>query len=89
MYMYEHTGIGMRDMRPTSFTEYLIKENPAYRHGLQLPVSSSESDEALEYETPVVGNNEESPTTTTHEYDIPRRVHVYSCEEHDYDEVLY
>ena len=80
----------MQDMRPTSFTEYLIKENPAYRHGLQVPVSSSDSDQALEYETPVAGNNEEtSLMTTSHEYDVPRQVHARTYEYHDYDEVLY
>lgn len=84
--MYKHTitGVCARNLKETCITEFLIKENPAYSQCTILETSSS--DQAHEYETPVVNKTEETPLVTTQNYDVPRQFNRY--EHHDYEEVL-
>ena len=67
------------------FAEFLIKDNPAYSQGMILQTSSS--NQAHEYETPVVfRTNTTSLVTISQEY-VPRLVHT--CNKSNDYEVIY
>lgn len=81
MYMCD-TGTNERIMQETCLPEPLVQKNPAYYQGTIL--STSSSNQAHDYETPVVFLAEDYIVMSSHEYDVPR---LQEYQSHDYEEV--
>ena len=83
MYVCKHVGTNKQNMK-ICLPEPLLKENPAYCQGIMLQTSNS--NQAHEYETPIVFQAEGNYIMIgSHEYDVPRKLH--RCKSHDYEEV--
>lgn len=87
MYMCVHTkhaGTNEQNVEERCSPEPLLQKNPAYYQGTILQMSSS--NQAHDYETPIVFQAEENYIVmSSHEYDVPRKLHEYQS--HDYEEV--